>query len=505
MSTVILCPGCSGPGDAAADGGLCWKCQNGAFEEPLPTPDLRLIEGGGAPAPTKTEKPRVLPPPSSPMAVARQLVAERHTHTNQQTLRAWRGGWWSWKRSHWAELQPAEVRKIAYNFTERATYETDKGETKSWAPTLRKVSDLLDALAAVTHLPDSMNQPTWIEGVHNGVIVATKNGLLDVHTRKLRAHDPRYWNQTSVPFAYDPAAPEPDRWLVFLHQLWPKDEKSISALQEWCGYVISGRTDMHKILLMVGPTRAGKGVISRTIGKLIGTQNVAGPTLNSLAGDFGLAPLLGKQLAVVSDARLQGRGHHVVVERLLSISGEDHLTVNRKYREQWTGQLPTRFMLVSNELPQLGDASMAIANRFVPLLLDRSWLGKEDRGLEQDLDRELPGILNWALDGLARLQDRGRFTQPDATDETLIALQDLASPVAAFVRDRCDKGPDHRVLIDDLYVAWREWAEANGHTKSNKSVFSRDLRAAVPRLHVSQSREHDRRRVYIGLSLRTES
>jgi hypothetical protein len=165
-----------------------------------------------------------------------------------------------------------------------------------------------------------------------------------------------------------------------------------------------GSDHLHKILLLVGPTRAGKGVISRTCGKLIGSANVAGPTLSSLAGDFGLAPLLGKSLAVISDARLSGRGPQVVVlERLLSISGEDYITVNRKYREQWTGQLPTRFMLVSNELPQLGDASAAIANRFVPLLLDRSWLGREDRMLERELDLELPGILAWPLDVLYTL------------------------------------------------------------------------------------------------------
>ena len=48
-------------------------------------------------------------------------------------------------------------------------------------------------------------------------------------------------------------------------------------------------------------------------------------------------------------------------------------------------------MLCSNELPQLGDASMAIAGRFVPLLLTRSWLGKEDHELEPALRAELPG------------------------------------------------------------------------------------------------------------------
>ena len=53
-----------------------------------------------------------------------------------------------------------------------------------------------------------------------------------------------------------------------------------------------GRLDLHKIMLLVGPTRAGKGVISRTLGRLVGIDNVAGPTLSSLSGDFGLAPLL---------------------------------------------------------------------------------------------------------------------------------------------------------------------------------------------------------------------
>ena len=267
--------------------------------------------------------------------------------------------------------------------------------------------------------------------------------------------------------------------------------------------MISGRLDLHKILLLVGPTRAGKGVISRTLGKLVGDDNVAGPTLSSLSGDFGLAPLLGKSLAVVSDARLNGRGAHVVVERLLSISGEDTLTVNRKYRDQWTGKLPARLMLCSNELPHLGDASMAIAGRFVPLLLNQSFYGKEDLELENKIAGELPGILNWALDGLERLADNGKFTRPPNVDDTIRTLQDLASPVGAFVRDRCVIGSDETVKIDELYRSFRDWAEANGHVKSTKQVFGRDLRAALPgRLKVAQPGAGDNRpRAYEGIGL----
>ena len=454
----------------------------------------------------------LLPPPSAPMEVARELVEASYTaREDLLTLRHWRGGWWEWRTARWVEVEQRAMAAAAYRFTEHAVYESwdDRKKEmveKPWAPTRHKVGDLLDALAAVVHTAEDLSMPAWVDGSeYHGLLVSCANGLLDVASRDLLDHTPAFFNATSVPFEYQPTAKPPRRWLGFLAELWPSDKASTSALQEWFGYTISGRLDFHKILLLVGPTRAGKGVTARILGELVGTENVAGPTLSSLNGDFGLAPLLGKTLAVVSDARLNGRGAHVVVERLLSISGEDTLTVNRKYREQWTGKLPTRLMLCSNELPQLGDASMAIAGRFVPLLLNRSWLGREDHDLERKLAAELPGILNWSLDGLERLADHGRFTRPPGADEAMVALQDLASPVAAFVRDCCVRNPEKMVLVDELYAAWRAWGEDNGHVKSTKQVFGRDLRAAIPGLRVARPGAHedeDRPRVYVGVGLK---
>jgi putative DNA primase/helicase len=448
---------------------------------------------------------RVLPPPNAPMEVARLLVAERYTSlTDAPTLYHWRGSWWEWQGPKWIEIERDSMSAAVYRFTEHAVH----GETTPWAPTKRKIGDLLDALRAIVHLPESVSMPTWLdERDYSGLVVSTANGLLDVGLRELHPHDPAFFNATSVPFAFDPAARDAASWWKFLDDLWGKDHGSIRALGEWFGYVISGRLDLQKILLLVGPTRAGKGVIARTLGELVGKENVAGPTLASLSGDFGLAPLLGKSLAVVSDARLNGRGASVVVERLLSISGEDTLTVNRKYRDQWTGKLPARLMLCSNELPSLGDASMAVAGRFVPLLLTNSFYGNEDHDLEKRLADELPAILNWALDGLARVTEQTRFTRPPAVDDTIRTLQDLASPVGAFVRDCCCAGADRSVKIDDLYSAYRSWAEANGHGKSNKQVFGRDLRAALGgRLRVMQRRGDERiARFYEGIDLTDEA
>lgn len=288
--------------------------------------------------------PRELPPPSAPMEVARELIrTDFADRSGALTLRHWRGGWWRWRTSRWIEVEQRAMAAAAYTFTEHAVYrvwdERKKEElVKPWTPNRHKVNDLLDALAAVVHLAEEVSMPSWLAGAqYDGLIVSTANGLLDVGRRELLAHTPTFWNGTSVPFDYDPKAGPPHRWLTFMGELWPDDDRSPDALQEWFGYVVSGRLDLHKIALLVGPTRAGKGVTARILGALVGTENVAGPTLSSLNHDFGLAPLLGKTLAVVSDARLNGRNANVVVERLLSISGEDTLTVNRKYREQWTG------------------------------------------------------------------------------------------------------------------------------------------------------------------------
>ena len=449
----------------------------------------------------------ILPPPSQPMAVAR-IISDQCRNAGMLTLRYWRGGWWRWRTSHWSEVDEKTICSNLYRFTETAAYWAGK-KLMPWAPTRSKIHNLADALGAICLLPPDIDQPSWLDGCDdNRVIVATANGLLDVERRELLDHTPKFFNQTSVPFNYDSAAGEPRRWLNFLGELWPSEPEAIDVLSEWFGYVISGRTDLHKILLMVGPTRGGKGAIARVLEALIGRKNVAAPTLNSFGGEFGLAPLIGKPLAVISDARFAGRDASIVVERLLSISGEDSLTINRKYLVQWTGKLPTRLHVISNEIPKLGDASSAIVGRMVLMLLGRSWLGKEDLTLEPALRGELTGILNWALDGLQRLTvtNNNVFTRLLSAEDAIITMRDLASPVGAFIREQCVIEAGLEIRCEDIYRAYKQWAEDNGHSRKTSQTFGRDLRAVVPAISVRRLGERgDRHRFYVGVDIRNKA
>src|SRR5262249_36010691 len=109
--------------------------------------------------------------------------------------------------------------------------------------------------------------------------LACANGSLHLPTGKLDPATPDFFNLAATDVAYDPSAPEPTLWLKFLHDLWDDDEQSKQALQEFFGYLLTPDTSQPKIGLIVGPPRAGKGVIARVLTGVLGPSSVAGPQL----------------------------------------------------------------------------------------------------------------------------------------------------------------------------------------------------------------------------------
>lgn len=300
-------------------------------------------------------------------------------------------------------------------------------------------------------------------------------------TGRVLAPTPALFNTNAIDFEYDPAAVPPLEWLAFLDGLWPDDPDSAGLLQEFMGYLLVADTSQQKGLMVVGPKRSGKGTIGRVMRSLCGEANVAGPTVASLGGTFGLQPLKDKTLAIVSDARFTGEHVGVVVERLLCIMGEDTLTVDCKFLPSHTMKVGTRFVFLTNELPRMTDASGALPSRFLFLRLVNSFYGREDVGLTGRLMAERPGILLWAIEGLKRLRARGHFVQPESGAEAVDELERLSSPVKAFVADVCEVAPGRRIWVDDLYKAFVLWCQRDGQqTPPRKQMFGRDLSAAFP-------------------------
>jgi putative DNA primase/helicase len=188
------------------------------------------------------------------------------------------------------------------------------------------------------------------------------------------------------------------------------------------------------------------------------------------------------------------------------ISGEDVIPVNRKRRDRWNGKLPTRLMLFSNELQKLSDASAAIVGRFLVLRMTESWLGREDLGLLGRLLGELPGVLNWALEGLRWLTANGKFTTDPEAAEIVAQMTALASPMRTYVEENCavGEGEEFETYSMTLYHDHCAWRKANGHMAIASSTFGASLRAAFPRITSKRIVRSDgsRIRVYVGIRLK---
>jgi putative DNA primase/helicase len=417
---------------------------------------------------------------------------------------------WDRAANAWLPTDAAEVRAAGWRFLEGCVQRKKDEKTGDWTvtkvkPTPRVVNDVMDAARAVCVFPRDRSAPCWYDGREAEGMVAFRNGLLRLSDRVLLPKDPEYFNLVALPFDYVPDAPEPVEWLKFVSSLWPEDVGESALLQEVLGYLVSGETSFQKILMMVGPKRGGKGTIARVVQKLLGRRNVCGPTLATLGETFGREPLIGKSVAIIADARLSRKTDTAaVVEELLAISGEDSRSVARKFLPAWEGQLRVRFLLLTNELPRVEDASGALASRFVILRLTQSFYGREDRTLFNRLVPELPGILNWALEGWVRVQERGHFSEPESSAEIIAEFESLGSPITAFLKEHAIVGPQRRAPRDETWGRWKDWCEATGRNYAGtKETLGRDLRAAIPGMGEVRTKDDQgrRSRVWTGFEL----
>lgn len=474
----------------------------GAARSDLPeVAEVTALPGatGGGPA-----MPTVLPV-ADPLAVAGSFLDTQLDELGRLTLRRWRGEWWRWDGAAYGVLEDEALEGELWRHA-AGLYVATKDGPKPYSPTGSKIANVKAALRASEGVlvDGTVDPPAWVgegaEGVTGAHVVPVANGLLDLVGRRLIPSSPNLFATSAIPVAWEEDAAEPAAWLDFLATVWPEDQGEAGLLQRWFGYVLTPDTSQQKMLLVTGPRRSGKGTIARTLYGLVGKDNYCGPTLSGLATPFGLQPLLGKLVGVIADARLSGRTDQaVVVERLLSVTGEDGLTVDRKHRDQVTVRLPTRLVLMSNEVPRLADASGALASRMLFLPMGTSFLGREDLTLGDRIAAEMPAILRWAVEGWHLLRRERRFPETVGTLAGREAMTDLSSPISSFVNDACVVGDPEAVWceIGALYAHYREWAEKQGLHPSPLSVFARDLASVLPEARTERVMTNGRRARFV--------
>jgi len=431
-----------------------------------------------------------------------------HDSSNRLLLRRYRDQFFSFNGSCYEPITEEALRANIRNFLHKQKI-VRKGKRCPFNPSDKNVQEVLMALPARgCLLSGHLEVPAWIGDYTtpvNPALVVLKNGILNLRTRKIEPATPDYFVLNALPVKFDSSAGEPKQFHAFLDSIWGEDTQSKETLLEFFGYFLTQDTSQQKCLFILGPPRSGKGTIARILGALLGDGNIVAPTLSALGTQFGKQGLIGKQLAVIADARMSGRTDAVQTgEAILGITGEDTQSIPRKYMGDWVGKLKTRFLMMSNELTRFADSSGAMVSRFIVLAQKNTFYGKENLNLLPGILEELPGILNLSIDGYNRLIDRGHFLQPNSGMEILEEFRSLSSPILQFVDECCAVNPSATAHIDNLYQQYKKWCEVNGKTyPGTKQMFGRDLRAALPQLKDIRPRigKGKRQRVYQGIGL----
>lgn len=364
--------------------------------------------------------------------------------------------WWNGQK--WEFAEDSLMRRYVGESMVRAMGQDGPKVTQSRINgTLAVMRDRLDRMGAIN--PVSR-------------LVFFRNGALDVDTGELIAHNPENRNSNVLSCDYSPSA-SCKVWQAWLAEIFASDLERVQLLQEIIGWsLITDNLGIQKAPIFIGAQRAGKGTILHVVSTLL--NDAAGAfQLPNLDNDKVLAGMTQRNVVIDYDtASPDKKNSRQIVGLFKAITANEPVSVKLLYTQvPFQGALNCKLLLASNSVPTMWDDSTATANRWLPLVFDRSFLGDEDTTLSKRLVEELPGIAQWALEGLRRLMSNGRFTMPKTSLNEMDYMVESGSPVTRFMEEECVFEQTARVADNALWSRYQQWCIANGMEQMKRKNF----------------------------------
>ena len=206
-------------------------------------------------------------------------------------------------------------------------------------------------------------------------------------------------------------------------------------------------------MIAKGQSNTGKTQISKVLRALL--RNAAsGTQVRHLEGDFGLESFVGATGWVADDAVGQNEKLDPETFKLL-VTGEN-ITVMRKYLPPLETSFDFPIFLTCNHLPKVKDDSSAVYNRCLIVPMEHVFNPDEapaEATSSTVIREELAGVLNWALEGWRRLEERGRFDPPEAMLNRIKEFQSDNAPLLAWIDECVDVDQGYEVERRDLLAS----------------------------------------------------
>ena len=326
-----------------------------------------------------------------------------------------------------------------------------------------------------------------------------ENGTLDLSgsTPVFRTHDPADRITRLAPVKYDPDAKCP-LFVETINDVLEGDVELIDFVQKWFGVIVGGVTAEEKFLLLGTANRTGKNTVLHPLFVLLGGQSkndrssyavaVEPATLaeasftNGHGPSSDLARLQGKRLMLTSEVK---QGMKLNCDLLKRITDTGATISARRMRENEVSFLADGIVvMLCNVFPHVEDETLFDGDRPVCVPFNHRYEQWErDTTLKKRLSspQELSGVLNWALEGLARYRTEGLEPMPDAVREMCAAFRancdPLTTSIREFVNTRMEHSDGEIITISDAYQGYVESTAATSATfddfKSRIGMFVR--------------------------------
>lgn len=334
------------------------------------------------------------------------------------------------------------------------------------------------------HLPGVPMMPAQFDRARG--LLNLQNGILDLAGSKLRPHDrAQYLTRIAGP-AYDPSARCPG-WEDFLRDITGGDTSLIGYLQGMVGYMLTGSTREQCIFFLYGDGSNGKSTFLEVLSKLMGSyaMNVQSETITSqrqksAGARSDIARLKGARLVTVSESE---EGVYLDESLVKQLTGGDLITARFLYGREFEFRPEFKLIMATNHKPRIRGTDEGIWRRIrlVPFTR-RIPPEKQDLQLPDKLAAELPGILNWALTGLAawlRRSEGGKRRGLPACSAVTAATAEYKTEqdrLQLFLETCTLPAPGQSLQAAVFYRIYQKWCEENGERYPiSNNKFGREI------------------------------
>jgi putative DNA primase/helicase len=277
-------------------------------------------------------------------------------------------------------------------------------------------------------------------------------------------------------------------------------------LKKVVGYALTGVSYEHLIFMLWGSGANGKTTFQETIRRILGDYalNIAAETLSRSRRAAGgpsedLARLAGVRFITAAETEQDAHLAEALVKRL---TGADRITARLPYaRTSMEFDPYGKIFFATNHKPLLRgtDEGMWRRVRLIPFTVTIPDV-EQDRKLGEKLLAEAPGILNWALAGLAAYLDDGHLDSPGTVATATSAYRAEMDTLRRFLESRCERGPGCEQKSSELYVAYGKWCKEEGEQPVSQKAMSLRL---VDDFRLGKKEKNDGN-YFLGIMIRSE-